>query len=192
MVQQIELAHLFGQLLQSDDRFEIMDKIRMGLVCFRLKVRPPIHALNGPQFEHTKWTFREATSWTSNWLEQSTKVDWSFWRPPRWMTSSSFDLRCVLEPATSRTFTTPGMWSESTQTRYCTRWHRPMASAPIAMPVPMVPSVQASEHARVMHALSMGCLLSIGFIERAARRREITFYTHWENITCLQVFILHR
>ncbi|XP_017488202.1 PREDICTED: aromatic-L-amino-acid decarboxylase-like [Rhagoletis zephyria] len=34
---QIELAHLFGDLLQKDDRFEMVDQIRMGLVCFRLK-----------------------------------------------------------------------------------------------------------------------------------------------------------
>ncbi|KAJ6223277.1 hypothetical protein RDWZM_001822 [Blomia tropicalis] len=34
---QIKLAHLFGELLESDTRFEIVDEIRMGLVCFRLK-----------------------------------------------------------------------------------------------------------------------------------------------------------
>ncbi|OTF71601.1 hypothetical protein BLA29_009315 [Euroglyphus maynei] len=34
---QTELAKLFGQLLKTDDRFELFDKIRMGLVCFRLK-----------------------------------------------------------------------------------------------------------------------------------------------------------
>ncbi|KPM04791.1 Pyridoxal-dependent decarboxylase-like protein [Sarcoptes scabiei] len=34
---QLELAKLFGQLLKTDDRFELIDEIRMGLVCFRLK-----------------------------------------------------------------------------------------------------------------------------------------------------------
>lgn len=35
-LQQIELAQLFGNLLEKDNRFEMVDQIRMGLVCFRL------------------------------------------------------------------------------------------------------------------------------------------------------------
>lgn len=35
-MQQIELAQFFGNLLKKDNRFEMVDQIRMGLVCFRL------------------------------------------------------------------------------------------------------------------------------------------------------------
>lgn len=31
------MAQLFGQLLKTDERFELIDEIRMGLVCFRLR-----------------------------------------------------------------------------------------------------------------------------------------------------------
>jgi len=35
----IKLAHLFEKYVKSDDRFEIVTKVVMGLVCFRIKVR---------------------------------------------------------------------------------------------------------------------------------------------------------
>lgn len=34
---QIGLAHYFEELVKTDDRFEITEKVLMGLVCFRLK-----------------------------------------------------------------------------------------------------------------------------------------------------------
>ena len=34
----ISLAHYFGSLVNDDSRFEIVAKVIMGLVCFRLKV----------------------------------------------------------------------------------------------------------------------------------------------------------
>lgn len=39
LLQQVSQARLFGHLLEVDSRFELCDEIRLGLVCFRLKVR---------------------------------------------------------------------------------------------------------------------------------------------------------
>jgi len=38
LLQDIRLAHQFEDLVKGDDRFEIVQKVVMGLVCFRLKV----------------------------------------------------------------------------------------------------------------------------------------------------------
>lgn len=35
---QVNLAKLFGKLVEEDPRFEIVTPVTMGLVCFRLKV----------------------------------------------------------------------------------------------------------------------------------------------------------
>jgi aromatic-L-amino-acid decarboxylase len=35
----IRLAHIFENYVKSDDRFEIVTEVIMGIVCFRLKVR---------------------------------------------------------------------------------------------------------------------------------------------------------
>lgn len=36
---QVNLAIMFGKLVDEDARFEIVGPVTMGLVCFRLKVR---------------------------------------------------------------------------------------------------------------------------------------------------------
>ena len=37
-IQDVTLAHQFEGMVVADDRFEIVGKVVMGLVCFRLKV----------------------------------------------------------------------------------------------------------------------------------------------------------
>ena len=39
LLQQIGLAKEFEQLVRGDRQYEIVGKVTMGLVCFRLKVR---------------------------------------------------------------------------------------------------------------------------------------------------------
>ena len=34
----VRLAKLFEKLIRQDDRFEVVNQVKLGLVCFRLKV----------------------------------------------------------------------------------------------------------------------------------------------------------
>ena len=57
------MAHQFEDLVRKDDRFEITEKVVLGLVCFRLRVRPNeflvfhIHVDISSRFTHYIFTF---------------------------------------------------------------------------------------------------------------------------------------
>lgn len=60
-MQQIELANLFGDLLKTDSRFEIVTKIRMGLVCFRLKGSNKLNETLIDSINHSRLIFLTKT-----------------------------------------------------------------------------------------------------------------------------------